>query len=56
MLVNELLSIVSGAPLPIEIISDPQGIRPNEYEVRWDHPRTGGLDIESFEIKYRKVH
>ncbi len=51
----ELCVLMSGAPLPIEIISDTQGMRSNEYEVEWNHPRTGGLDIESYEIKYRKV-
>lgn len=44
-----------GAPYPIKIVSDAQGLMPNEYTVQWERPMTGGLPIEKYEIKYRKV-
>lgn len=43
------------APYPLIITSDPVGLYPYEYTVRWEKPRTGGLDIEEYRIKHRTV-
>jgi len=42
-------------PYPIHIISDPEGKYTHNYVLRWEKPRTGGLPIERYEIRTRRV-
>ncbi|XP_052831195.1 neural cell adhesion molecule 2 isoform X4 [Octopus bimaculoides] len=43
-------------PFDVFITSDRYGTSPHSYQVTWDKPRTGGADIVSYSIQYRKVH
>lgn len=42
-------------PYPLIITSDPIGLYPYEYTVNWEKPRTGGLPILEYRVKYREV-
>ena len=46
----------SGAPSPLRIISDPKGKRAYEFEVAWEPPETGGLEIIKYHFRLRKVN
>ncbi|KAK2191593.1 hypothetical protein NP493_50g02002 [Ridgeia piscesae] len=42
-------------PYPLILLSDPLGMYPHEYTIQWEKPRTGGIPIQEYQFKTRKV-
>ena len=55
VLVHESYVSRSGVPSPLVITSEPYGKFSYEFEVSWRKPETGGMRIEEYRFRLRKV-